>query len=206
MTEQSAKTTDNQAEMMRAEILHHAHQLFAHYGYWKTNIGDIAQCCGMSPANLYRYFRNKQAIGVAAVHQYFRMVETSMETVLMLPGETAEMRIKQFLRTGVQHLADELERNPKIVELAEFLCEDEDGMEILAEHIGWKRARLTAEIQRGIASGELKPCDAEATATAMLNALKAFWMPMTLATWRDKETILPELNAIVDLMFRGIQA
>ena len=198
--------TEKQAESVRAEILHQAHGLFAHYGYWKTNIGDIAKCCGMSPGNLYRYFRNKQAIGVASVEKYFRMVETAMETALLLPGETVEARIKQFLRTGVQHLADELERNPKIVELAEFLCEDEDGMAVLARHIAWKRERLAAEIARGIESGEVAPCEAEAVASTMLNALKAFWMPMTLADWKDKSTILPELDAILDLMFRGLQA
>ena len=201
-----SERAEKHAEGVRAEILHQAHDLFAHYGYWKTNIGDIAQCCGMSPGNLYRYFRNKQAIGIASVEKYFHMVETAMETAFLLPGETFEARIKQFLRTGVQHLADELERNPKIVELAEFICEDTEGIEVLARHIAWKRERLAVEIARGIEAGELKSCEAELVAATLLNALKAFWMPMTLADWRDKSTILPELDAILDLMFRGLQA
>ena len=36
-------------EATRAEILHHAEELFTHYGFWKTNVGDIATCCGTPP-------------------------------------------------------------------------------------------------------------------------------------------------------------
>lgn len=206
MAEAEDKTAEAQAEAMRAEILHQAHDLFAHYGFNKTNIGDIAKCCGMSAGNLYRYFRNKQAIGLAVVEQYFRMVETAMETPLILPGERAETRIRQFLTTGIQHLKEELERDPKIVELCEFLMNDSGGQELLSEHIAWKRTRLAEEIRRGIAAGELMPCDAEPTAATLLNALKMFWVPISMATWRDPDTIMPELEAILDLIFRGLRA
>lgn len=202
-------TREQQAEAqtsaVRAKILMHAHDLFAHYGFSKTNIGDIASRCGMSPGNLYRYYRNKQAIGLAAVQQYFGMAEAAMDTVLMIPEGTPEQRIRKLLVTGIQHLVDELRANPKIVELAEFLCEDAQGQEILADHIGWKRARLAHEIQQGIAAGALRPCNAEQTAGTMLIALKAFWMPMTLATWREPDTIIPELEGILDLIFRGLR-
>lgn len=199
-------TAEAQAEATRATILFHAHQLFSHYGFNKTNIGDIAKCCGMSPGNLYRYYRNKQAIGLAAVEQYFRMVEAGMDAVLMIPEGTAEDRIRRMIETGVEHVVDKLRDNPKIVELAEFLCSDEQGLVILDEHIAWKRVRLAREIERGIASGELAPCDAAATAATLLIAFKAFWQPMTLATWRDPETIMPELRDILELMFRGLRA
>ena len=196
----------DQAEAVRLEIQRHAQDLFHHYGFWKTNIGDIAERCGMSPGNLYRYYRNKQAIGLAVIETYFAMVETSMETELMLPGGTAEDRIKRFLEAGIRHMVDELERSPKIVELAEFLCEDEQGIEVLQAHIDWKRRRLAREIEAGIARGELAPCAAEKTAGILLNAIKVFFIPMSLVRWRDRTTILPELREILDMMFRGLLA
>ena len=195
----------SQADAVRHEILRHATELFSHYGFWKTNIGDIAERCGMSPGNLYRYFKNKQAIGLATVQAHFRAVETAMATELMMPEGTAEERIRQFLETGIRHLVEELERHPKIVELAEFLCEDPEGLEILGAHIAWKRERLAREIANGVADGELLSCDPEPTAGTILNALKPFWMPMTLAHWRDRSTIMPELREILDLMFRGLR-
>lgn len=206
MAETDLSTTRKQADGMREEILRHAHDLFAHYGFNKTNIGDIAKCCGMSPGNLYRYYRNKQAIGLAAVQQYFDQAEAAMETALLIADGSAEERIRRLLTTGIQHIVDELHRNPKIVELAEFLCEDAQGLEILGAHIAWKRARLRDELARGVADGSLAACDLEKTSATVLLGLKMFWMPMTLAHWRDSSTIMPELEDLLDLMFRGLRA
>jgi len=197
---------DVAAAATRATIRRHATELFAHYGFQKTNIGDIAKRCEMSPGNLYRFYRNKQAIGLAVVRAYFDLVEASMEMALITAPPDKTARIRAFLDVGVSHLVDELERNPKIVDLAEFLCEDEEGWALLGDHIAWKRARLVREITAGVDAGVFACDDPEAMATTMLNALKAFWMPMTLAGWRDRTTIMPEMRAIVDLMLRGLAA
>lgn len=200
------QTEAEKTESVRFEIIHKATELFTHYGFWKTNIGDIAECCGMSPGNLYRYFRNKQAIGLAVVATYFEMVQTAVGTVEMIPGGTPEERIRKWLEAAVQQGVIQVEEHPKIVELAEFLVDDDDGWAMVQEHTLWKRTHLAREIQKGIETGDLEPCDAEQTAAILLNALKAFWMPMTLAKWKDKSTILPELHATLDLFFRGLRA
>ena len=200
------QTEAEKTESVRFEIIHKATELFTHYGFWKTNIGDIAECCGMSPGNLYRYFRNKQAIGLAVVATYFEMVQTAVGTVEMIPGGTPEERIRKWLEAAVQQGVSQVEEHPKIVELAEFLVDDDDGWAMVQEHTAWKRTHLACEIQKGIDTGDLEPCDAEQTAAILLNALKAFWMPMTLAKWKDKSTILPELHATLDLFFRGLRA
>ena len=202
----NAVSEDIAAEATRATIRLHATELFAHYGFQKTNIGDIAKRCEMSPGNLYRFYRNKQAIGLAVVRSYFDLVEAAMDTTLAIGPKDHAARITAFLEVGVQHLVDELERNPKIVELAEFLCSDDEGWALLGDHIDWKRARLAREIAAGVEAGAFKCDNAEATAATMLNALKAFWMPMTLAEWRDRSTIMPEMRAIVDLMLNGLKA
>lgn len=200
------QTEAEKTESVRFDIVHKATELFTHYGFWKTNIGDIADCCGMSPGNLYRYFRNKQAIGLAVVATYFEMIQAALGTVEMIPGGTPEERIRKWLEVGVQQGVTQVEEHPKIVELAEFLVDDDDGWAMIQEHTAWKRIHLAREIQKGIDSGDLEPCDAEQTAAILLNALKAFWMPMTLAKWKDKTTILPELHATLDLFFRGLRA
>ncbi|MEM9139892.1 MAG: TetR/AcrR family transcriptional regulator [Pseudomonadota bacterium] len=194
------------AEVTRQQILLHAKDLFTYFGFNKTNIGDIADRCGMSPGNLYRYYRNKQAIGVAVTETYFRSVEAAMGTPLLLPEGTAEQRIRAFVLAGIKHLADELARNPKVVELAEFICADEEGRKILQFHIDWKHAQLVAELTKGMTSGELARADADEAAGAILCALKAFWLPMTLALWHEPDRVFPDLDAILDLMFRGLRA
>jgi AcrR family transcriptional regulator len=206
MKTQDTDRPETQAEAIRADILRHATDLFSHYGFNKTNIGDIANRCCMSPGNLYRYFRNKQAIGLAAVRNHFEATEAEMDTILRTTDGTHETRVRTFIATAISHIAEETRTTPKIIELAEFLCNDEDGLKLLDEHIAWKRTRLAQEIDQGVATGEFAPCEPEATAAAILNAFKAFWMPMTLARWRDPETILPEMAAILDLIFAGLRA
>lgn len=195
-----------QAEMVRQDILRHAVDLFSHYGFWKTNIGDIAERAGMSPGNIYRYFRNKQAIGLAVVQSYFEAEHTIMETELLLGGGSAEERIRRFILAGVGQLAQELEIHPKIVELADFICSDEEGMAALQAHIAWKRGKLAAELKRGMEAGEIAPFDPEQLAATVLNTIKIYFMPMTLTLWRDPATILPELEDSLDLIFRGLRA
>lgn len=194
------------AEATRAEIRLHAQDLFAHYGFQKTNIGDIAKRCDMSPGNLYRFYKNKQAIGLAVVRDYFDLVENAMAIAAAEVGDDPEARIRALVEVGIAHMADELERMPKIVELAEFLCEDAEGLLLLNDHIAWKRTRIAAELDRGAAAGTLKSDAPEVDAATLLMALRAFWMPMTLARWNDRTTIIPEMRAIVDLIFRGLRA
>ena len=203
---QQAEKAAYQAHAVRHEILHQAGELFSHYGFAKTNIGDIAQCCCMSPGNIYRYFKNKQAIGLAVVEEYFHMAQAAMETELMLPSTSAEDRIRRFLTAGIGVMANSVVQHPKIVELAEFLMENERGLELLGQHIGWKRGKIIENLQAGIGSGEIEPCDTEKAATTMLIALKIFFMPTTLVRWREPDTILPELSDVMDLLFRGLRA
>lgn len=202
----SGRDTLERADATRHEILHHARDLFAHYGFAKTNIGDIAERCEMSPGNLYRYFRNKQAIGLAVIGLYFEIAEKAMAAELNVPGGSPGERIRRFLTTKVGHLATDVERTPKIVELADWLCQSQEGNALLRAHIDWVRGKVAAELVSGIESGLFEPCEPDPTAATFLNALKVFFMPTTLAYWQDPTTILPEMNGVIDLLFRGLYA
>ena len=48
-------------------ILDAAEARLLHFGYNKTTMAEIAEDAGMSAANLYRYFKNKQEIAVKMV-------------------------------------------------------------------------------------------------------------------------------------------
>ena len=52
-------------------------------------------------------------------------------------------------------MAREVDQHPKIVELAEFMMENDEGLAILARHIEWKRGRVARELDRGIQTGEI---------------------------------------------------
>ena len=188
----------------RYEILRHAEDLFGHYGFKKTSMADIAERTKMSPGNLYRYFRNKQAIGLAVVELFFRQSEAAMEVALM-QGDNPETRIRMILTTGCRLIVGEMARNPKLMELVEWLTEEEDAWAALKQHIDWKRGKVEDQLALGVASGVFADKPVYETAVNLMHATKAFQMPQSLNAWREPETILPELEGVLDLVFSGIR-
>lgn len=200
-------TTETQPTLLdatRYEILRHAEDLFGHYGYAKTNMSDIAGRCGMSPGNLYRYYRNKGAIGLAVVEAFFRQSEAAMSADI-LGATDPETRIKLLITTGVRCIVSEMARNPKLMELVEFMTENDETWASLQQHIAWKRERVQAELQSGIDKGLFRDEPVYETAVNLMHATKAFQVPQSLAHWRDPSTILPELDGVLNLIFKGVR-
>lgn len=59
----------------RDEILDVAEQLYEAMGFEKVTVTDVARALGMSPANLYRSFANRQAIDEAVTSRALSAVE-----------------------------------------------------------------------------------------------------------------------------------
>ena len=188
----------------RFEILRHAEDLFGHYGFKKTSMADIAERAKMSPGNLYRYFRNKQAIGLAVVELFFREAEAAMEAV-MTGEDDPEIRIRRLLMEGCRCIVGEMARNPKLMELVEWLTEEDAAWAALHVHIAWKRVKIEDQLALGIASGRFVDAPVYETAVNLMHATKAFQMPQSLNAWRDPETILPEMEGVLDLVFSGVR-
>jgi len=185
----------------RCQILRHAVELFSHYGYRKTNIGDIAKACCMSPGNLYRHFRNKQDIGEEAVREYMASEEADMATIVQDTSLNYEARLRAFHHRCVKGLMDKLSCNPKMVELAEMIIQGNSG--ILTRHVEWKREQVTALLREGIEAGEINGDPAELAFT-LYDMTKAFLMPTALAQI-DFETVSQRLNNVLDLAIAGMR-
>ncbi len=194
----------NLMDATRYEILRHAEDLFGHYGFSKTNMADIAERAKMSPGNLYRYYRNKQAIGLAVVEAFFRQSEAAMEAA-MIGIDDPEVRIRAMITAGVRALVGEMALNPKLMELVEFLMNEDEAWAQLQVHIGWKRDHVMAELERGMKSGQFRQMDLRPTAVNLMHATKAFQIPQSLMSWREPETILPELDGVLDIIFAGVR-
>ena len=75
----------------------------------------------------------------------------------------------------------------------------------MKRHIDWKRQRIEEQLAVGVASGRFLDQPTDQTAVDLMHATKAFQMPQSLAAWREPETILPELEGVLDLVFRGVR-
>lgn len=194
-----------QVEATQALIRDKAKALFGHYGFSKTSIGDIAKACSMSPGNIYRYFRNKQAIGVAVVENFFDLQASRMLEARHLEDQSVETRLRKTITEGVSHLVEMMGGNPRLFEMAEFLCEDPEGAELLARHRDWMSNLLGELIAEGNRSGELDVAEPGAAGWNMLLVTTAFWMPQALMAWHRHDMILDDLQAVLDMTFPAMR-
>ena len=80
---------------VRDQIVRAAHDYFAHYGYDKTTVSDLAREIGFSKAYIYRFFESKQAIGEAicgaTTEQLYAQVATAVGE-----GRSATDKMRRF--------------------------------------------------------------------------------------------------------------
>ncbi len=192
------------AEETRCVIMRHAIELFSHYGYSKTNIGDIAKACCMSPGNLYRYFRNKQGIGEAVVQAFMDEEEVAIDAALMNPDFNWEGRLRRLILYSVENLIRQYRQTPKMIELADMICDGNSG--ILARHVEWKHVMIAAQLNEGVRLGELALTHDETyqAAGTILDSVRAFFMPKALAQ-TDLDSVPMRVETILDFLIAGMK-
>jgi AcrR family transcriptional regulator len=192
-------------DAQKAAILTAAVGLFTRYGFAKTTISEIARDCGMSPANLYRYFRNKQAIGCAVAGRYMAGIDCVCAAAAAGAGPGAEARLRAIVLAHVRHTVARLRETPKMVELAEMVVRDDEGRALLARHVAHREALAREIIAEGMASGEFGTQDAARAAKGFLHGLKFFFAPFALAR-HGLDSVEDDLAATLDLLCAGLRA
>ncbi len=102
---------------VRDQIVEAAHEYFAHYGYTKTTVSDLARQIGFSKAYIYRFFESKQAIGEAicasCVDGMFDQVREAVEQ-----GGSATDKLRRFAKTAAAARAELSSATPRLYEIA----------------------------------------------------------------------------------------
>ncbi len=183
----------------QAEIVQHAAILFGTFGYTKTNIGEIAERVGMSPGNLYRHYRNKQGIGEEVVRCYLAHAE-QVQAAAIAAATGPEARLRAMFAEGIGDLLAALRENPRMVELADMICASDSG--ILHNHITWKVGTFARLLREGVDAGVWRIDDPDTMAETLLDASRAFWMPMALAQL-DPARVQGRVTSVLDALIAG---
>ena len=198
MTEPVAPLPETDAT--RREILAAARDRFQRYGYRKTTMAEIADDVGMSAANLYRYFDNKQAIAAACAVECLGERLALLEQVVAGGGSAAD-RLRQFALTLLRYTHEEFSRQPHVHELVEFIVAERRDV------VDWKvqaecglLERLLAE---GTAGGEFREVDRKETACAIHAALAMFQLPLFMTVYPVEE-LEARARSVVDLLLHGL--
>ncbi len=100
-----------------ARILFEAERLLRIYGHRKITVADIADACGFSAANVYRYFSSRRAILDALASHYLREVVRTALACAICNSDSARDRLRGFLTGLNTALIIFAESEPQVGEL-----------------------------------------------------------------------------------------
>lgn len=90
-------------EQVKGEIILHAQRLFEKYGIEKTTMEDIAKACGKGKSTLYYYYKSKNEIFEAVIHNEIKNFNIESQT-LANEQATATEQLRTYLFYRLQIL------------------------------------------------------------------------------------------------------
>jgi TetR/AcrR family transcriptional regulator len=153
------------------QIVDAAIRRFTHFGIQKTNLSEIAVDLGISKPALFYYYPDKDTLVAAVeeriIREYIEAVEqqfSGTDTVRGALVKLLDVRMAFFEKYFM--LANRLERtDPAVVDSRMAQVK-----QTLRDQEGELLARL---LERGMASGEVKPMDTAQTANLLLHTISA---------------------------------
>lgn len=191
----------------RARIADAAERLFRTLGYQKTAVADIARECGMSPANVYRFFASKSAINEAITQRLLGGLVEEVEAIAAGEG-SAQARLRLAIRTLHERDIALFFQEKRLHDMVTAAMTEHWGViEQFVEAILGAWTRLIAE---GMARGEFRPMD-PAHAAVMIKHCTMLWShPLLIADClgrgTEPEALLADLDAALDLLMAGLKA
>ncbi len=186
---------------IRTKIIGAAYNLIARYGYGKTTMADLAQACGMSPGNLYRYFPGKLDIAEQLAQQAFDEELIALREVVRKPGLSAAERLKVFFCTQLHVTHAKLSENSKIYEIAEIIKRERPDLS--NQNLARIRGLLAEILSAGNASGEFDIPDVLSAAEMIQCATMKYHYPQ-LFSKLPLSDLERELRGVIALILQGI--
>jgi AcrR family transcriptional regulator len=198
---QTSKSVDEQRDV-RAYILDQAESRFRTYGYRKTTMAELAGDTGMSAANLYRYFVNKQDLGAACANRCMERLYAAMRDIVRQPTLSAGHCLHQLVLTMLRLTHEQASEQPRIHELVEMVANERK--DVVKRRDMYIDALFAEVLSRGNNSGEFEIEDVIGTAQTVHNALRIFEVPTFMSFYE-----LPEFEekavAVVSLLLAGLE-
>jgi AcrR family transcriptional regulator len=195
-------------ELRRPEILAAALAVFAARGFTAARLDEVATKAGVTKGTLYLYFKNKEALFKALIHDYLvPNLTLAQERVRSHTGRTSDLLLEVVHGLTRAIIGTPAGMMPKLViadagnfpEIARFYVDEvvSRGMEM-----------FSTILARGIANGEFRQIDPAAAAPVIIGPL------LLLAIWKNvlephatRKIDMPEyLRSYADIILRGVMA
>lgn len=201
------RTTRQQQDATRRQILASAVDLMARQGFDGTTMKDIAHAAGIGDATIYKYFPTKDRIALGYLDD---VAHQALADTLQTPGFTG-----YGLQEKLQRLTDAvLER---LLVDREFVAQlrglaRRSPLSMLTEPLAARqslREAVTSFLEAAEASGEIEPCDFKGMAgglyTDYLAAVVSYWLADTSEEFADTTQLVDlSLGVLVQTLRSGL--
>ncbi len=197
-----SKPLETSPEDIRLSILDAAETRFRTYGLTKTTMAEIARDTGMSAANLYRYFKNKQDIAAACAQRCIGAQVDLLREVVRTPGLSAANKLERCTLEMLNYTWETAHDQPRINELVNHVIMEHSH--IVHDKTQESCSLLAEVLAQGNESGEFEVVDIVKTAETVYAALKMFHVPIFMSLYEHDELKL-RAQDVVRLLVSGLR-
>lgn len=186
----------------KVKILTEAERLFRHYGYAKTTMADIAEGCGMSAANLYRFFPSKLAL-VEAICSRITSESERLLYEIVRADAPASVRLERFIKQLHEYTLENLLDHRKVHEMVVVAMQEQ--WHAVRAHLDRVALYIGEIIKDGIATGEFRQQDVQRAARCVHSAMACLCHPIIVAQKLDDEDRTTP-NEMAAMIVRSLKA
>jgi len=182
------------------QIVDAAERRFAHYGYGKTTMAEIARDTDMSVGNLYRFFKNKEAIALASTEKLLAAkLDAGLRAAASESTSCSALRAFLLARLRLAHacFAD----NRHLFELVEL--NNARQRDILLSYESKVIDTMAKMLEQGMNNGNVRSGDAHRMAYLMHQALLRYNSPLSLRR-NPLDRLETDLRDFLALMYSGL--
>jgi AcrR family transcriptional regulator len=188
-------------DLVCERILGAARKLFAHYGYSKTTMADIASECDMSPGNIYRFFEGKLDIAEAIAREDDRQRLAELEKIASAPRCSARKKLHDYFLAELRSTFRIFDQQPQALEIARIIA---DRRPKFGEaRVAAERKMIERMLVEGTENGEFNVSDAAYSAEMIHSAMLKFRFSQRW-THASLKTLERELDGVLKLIMDGL--
>lgn len=182
------------------EVIEAAFDRFLKFGYHKTTMAEIADDIGMSAANLYRYFENKQDIAAACCVKSMTERLARLRTVADSAGSFAN-RLERYAITMIEHTHELAAPDSRVGELVAFITRERT--DVIQEKLNIHYELIAGMLERADKNGEIYCPNIDMTAKSIYSAFVVFDVPLFVGIYSIDEYKV-RARGIVELITSGL--
>lgn len=178
-----------------------AKKRFSDYGYSKTTMSEIAADTDMSVGNLYRHFKNKEALLLACLkHAIQNKLDAGIEAAKGCDGALKALEAFALARLRIGHA--EFTDTRHLYDLMEIIHKQHRN--VLLDYEQKAIDALTIILERGVAQGEFFMPDSSQTAYDIYQAMMRYNHPVALKN-NPLKLLEEDLKRLLQLVYQGIK-